>query len=69
VLLTLTATHRPVTDLGYLLVKHPEKVHSFDVPTGTAYVLYPRPATTAAPPRCCWTSTRSGSGRSGTPSS
>ncbi|MEU4557203.1 3' terminal RNA ribose 2'-O-methyltransferase Hen1 [Actinoplanes sp. NPDC023936] len=40
-LLTLTTTHRPATDLGYLLVKHPEKVHSFDVPTGTAYVMYP----------------------------
>ena len=40
-LLTLTTTHRPATDLGYLLVKHPEKVHSFDVPSGTAYVLYP----------------------------
>ncbi|MDI6102871.1 3' terminal RNA ribose 2'-O-methyltransferase Hen1 [Actinoplanes sp. NEAU-A12] len=40
-LLTLTTTHRPATDLGYLLVKHPGKVHSFDVPTGTAYVLYP----------------------------
>jgi 3' terminal RNA ribose 2'-O-methyltransferase Hen1 len=41
VLLTLTTTHRPATDLGYLLVKHPGKVHSFDVPTGTAHVLYP----------------------------
>jgi 3' terminal RNA ribose 2'-O-methyltransferase Hen1 len=41
VLLTVTTTHRPATDLGYLLVKHPDKVHSFDVPTGTAYVLYP----------------------------
>ncbi|BEL10515.1 3' terminal RNA ribose 2'-O-methyltransferase Hen1 [Actinoplanes sichuanensis] len=40
-LLTLTTTHRPATDLGYLLVKHPGKVHSFSVPTGTAYVLYP----------------------------
>ncbi|WP_430779714.1 3' terminal RNA ribose 2'-O-methyltransferase Hen1 [Actinoplanes sp. G11-F43] len=40
-LLTLTTTHRPATDLGYLLVKHPDKVHSFDMPTGTAYVLYP----------------------------
>ncbi|MFC7528886.1 3' terminal RNA ribose 2'-O-methyltransferase Hen1 [Actinoplanes sp. GCM10030250] len=40
-LLTLTTTHRPATDLGYLLVKHPDRVHSFDVPTGTAYVLYP----------------------------
>jgi 3' terminal RNA ribose 2'-O-methyltransferase Hen1 len=41
VLLTLTTTRRPATDLGYLLVKHPDRVHSFDVPTGTAYVLYP----------------------------
>jgi 3' terminal RNA ribose 2'-O-methyltransferase Hen1 len=41
VLLTVTTTHRPATDLGYLLVKHPDKVHSFDVPTGTAYVMYP----------------------------
>jgi len=41
VLLTLTTTRPPATDLGYLLVKHPGKVHSFDVPTGTAYVMYP----------------------------
>ena len=40
-LLTLTTTRAPATDLGYLLVKHPGKVHSFDVPTGTAYVVYP----------------------------
>ncbi|MBM2616757.1 3' terminal RNA ribose 2'-O-methyltransferase Hen1 [Actinoplanes sp. LDG1-06] len=40
-LLTLTTTRRPATDLGYLLVKHPDRVHSFDVPTGTAYVMYP----------------------------
>ncbi|MET0422761.1 MAG: 3' terminal RNA ribose 2'-O-methyltransferase Hen1 [Actinoplanes sp.] len=47
-LLTVTTTHRPATDLGYLLVKHPDRVHSFDVPTGTAYVLYPE----AGPDRC-----------------
>ena len=40
-LLTVTTTRPPATDLGYLLVKHPDRVHSFDVPTGTAYVLYP----------------------------
>ncbi|MFG1607237.1 3' terminal RNA ribose 2'-O-methyltransferase Hen1 [Actinoplanes sp. NPDC049265] len=40
-LLTLTTTHRPATDLGYLLVKHPDRVHTADLPTGTAYVLYP----------------------------
>ena len=48
VLLTVTTTHRPATDLGYLLVKHPDKVHSFDVPTGTAHVLFPD----AAEDRC-----------------
>jgi 3' terminal RNA ribose 2'-O-methyltransferase Hen1 len=48
VLLTVTTTHRPATDLGFLLVKHPDKVHSFDVPTGTAHVLFPE----AAAERC-----------------
>jgi 3' terminal RNA ribose 2'-O-methyltransferase Hen1 len=48
VLLTVTTTRRPATDLGYLLVKHPDKVHSFDVPTGTAHVLFPD----AADDRC-----------------
>ena len=40
-LLTLTTTHRPATDLGYLLVKHPDRVHRFDLSAGTAHVLYP----------------------------
>ncbi|MFY1635224.1 3' terminal RNA ribose 2'-O-methyltransferase Hen1 [Solwaraspora sp. WMMB335] len=40
-LLTVTTTHRPATDLGYLLVKHPDRMQSFDVPTGTAHVFYP----------------------------
>jgi len=41
VLLTVTTTHPPATDLGYLLVKHPDRVHAFDLPTGTAYVCFP----------------------------
>ncbi len=41
VLLTVTTTHRPATDLGYLLVKHPDRVHTFSLPTGTGYVFYP----------------------------
>jgi 3' terminal RNA ribose 2'-O-methyltransferase Hen1 len=41
VLLTLTTTHRPATDLGHLLVKHPDRVQSFELPAGTAHVLYP----------------------------
>jgi 3' terminal RNA ribose 2'-O-methyltransferase Hen1 len=48
VLLTITTTHRPATDLGYLLVKHPDRVQEFRVSTGTAYVCYPE----ATPERC-----------------
>lgn len=40
-LLTLTTTRQPATDLGYLLQKHPDKVQTFDVPGGTAHVFYP----------------------------
>jgi 3' terminal RNA ribose 2'-O-methyltransferase Hen1 len=41
VLLTLSTTSKPATDLGYLLHKHPERVQSLQVPTGTAHVFYP----------------------------
>jgi 3' terminal RNA ribose 2'-O-methyltransferase Hen1 len=41
VLLSLTTTHPPATDLGFLLHKHPERVQSFPLPFGTAHVLYP----------------------------
>lgn len=41
VLLTLTTTHRPATDLGFLLHKHPDKVQRFSLPFGAAHVLYP----------------------------
>lgn len=40
-LLTLSTTHSPATDLGFLLVKHPDRVHSFELSHGTATVLYP----------------------------
>ncbi|MFB9181447.1 3' terminal RNA ribose 2'-O-methyltransferase Hen1 [Dactylosporangium sucinum] len=40
-LLTLTTTHRPATDLGFLLVKHPDRLQSFPVTGGTAHVFYP----------------------------
>jgi 3' terminal RNA ribose 2'-O-methyltransferase Hen1 len=45
VLLTLTTTHAPATDLGYLLVKHPDRVHEFRLPSGIAYVCYPEAST------------------------
>jgi 3' terminal RNA ribose 2'-O-methyltransferase Hen1 len=41
VLLTLSTTHRPATDLGYLLHKHPDRVQSFRQPFGKARVFYP----------------------------
>src|SRR5215475_2589314 len=40
-LLTLTTTHRPATDLGYLLAKNPARVQSFSLPFGRARVFYP----------------------------
>ena len=38
--LTITTTHSPATDLGYLLHKHPDKVQSFNIPGGKAVVFY-----------------------------
>ncbi|MFK5583596.1 3' terminal RNA ribose 2'-O-methyltransferase Hen1 [Serinicoccus sp. LYQ131] len=40
-LLTVATTHRPATDLGYLLHKHPDRVQRFDQSFGTATVFYP----------------------------
>lgn len=40
-LLTLTTTHRPATDLGFLLHKHPDRLQSFELSFGTAHVFYP----------------------------
>ncbi len=40
-LLTITATHRPANDLGYLLHKHPARFQSFDMSFGKAHVYYP----------------------------
>jgi 3' terminal RNA ribose 2'-O-methyltransferase Hen1 len=40
-LLTITTTHRPAGDLGYLLHKHPDRVQLFDLSFGKAHVFYP----------------------------
>ena len=40
-LLTVSTTHRPATDLGYLLHKHPDRVQEFRQAFGTATVFYP----------------------------
>src|SRR6201984_3651461 len=47
-LLTLTTTHNPATDLGYLLHKNPAKLHSLELSFGKAHVFYPE----AAADRC-----------------
>jgi 3' terminal RNA ribose 2'-O-methyltransferase Hen1 len=41
VLLTITTTYRPASDLGYLLHKHPERSQSFDLSFGKVHVFYP----------------------------
>ena len=40
-LLTITTTHQPATDLGYLLHKRPGKLQTFDLAFGRAHVFYP----------------------------
>ena len=40
-LLTISTTHQPATDLGYLLHKHPDRCQSFDLSFGKAHVFYP----------------------------
>jgi 3' terminal RNA ribose 2'-O-methyltransferase Hen1 len=45
-LLTISTTHQPATDLGYLLFKHPDKCQAFDLAFGTARVFYPEASDT-----------------------
>ncbi len=40
-LLTITTTHRPATDIGYLLAKNPARCQSFPLAFGQAHVFYP----------------------------
>lgn len=40
--LTVSTTHRPATDLGYLLHKHPDRAQRFEVAGGVAHVFYPQ---------------------------
>ncbi|MCY4058515.1 MAG: 3' terminal RNA ribose 2'-O-methyltransferase Hen1 [Gammaproteobacteria bacterium] len=41
-LLTISTTHSPATDLGYLLHKNPARVQAFDLSFGKAHVFYPQ---------------------------
>jgi 3' terminal RNA ribose 2'-O-methyltransferase Hen1 len=47
-LLTITTTHHPTSDLGYLLHKHPDRYQSFDLSFGKVHVFYPE----VGPDRC-----------------
>jgi SAM-dependent methyltransferase len=40
-LLTITTTHQPATDLGYLLHKNPARLQSVEITGGLAHVFYP----------------------------
>ncbi|UOG32807.1 3' terminal RNA ribose 2'-O-methyltransferase Hen1 [Leptospira noguchii] len=39
-ILKITTTHKPATDLGYLLHKHPDKLQSIDLSVGKAHLFY-----------------------------
>lgn len=41
-LLALSTTAYPATDLGYLLIKHPDRAHTVELPFGVARVFYPQ---------------------------
>ncbi|MGI4763012.1 MAG: 3' terminal RNA ribose 2'-O-methyltransferase Hen1 [Janthinobacterium lividum] len=47
-LLTISTTHQPATDLGYLLHKNPARLQSVEITGGLAHVFYPE----ATPERC-----------------
>ncbi len=40
-LLTVSTTRKPATDLGWLLHKHPDRCQAFDLAFGRAHVFYP----------------------------
>jgi hypothetical protein len=40
-LLTISTTYQPATDLGHLLHKNPAKAHSFEMSFGKAHLFYP----------------------------
>lgn len=40
-LLTITTTYSPATDLGYLLHKHPDRLQTFELAYGKAHAFYP----------------------------
>ncbi len=47
-LLSISTTYRPATDLGFLLHKHPERFQTFDPSFGKAHLFYPEVAESRA---------------------
>ncbi|TJW63398.1 MAG: 3' terminal RNA ribose 2'-O-methyltransferase Hen1, partial [Mesorhizobium sp.] len=39
--LSVATTHRPATDLGFLLHNHPDRLHETDLSFGKAWLFYP----------------------------
>ena len=39
--LSIASTHQPATDLGFLLHKHPDRLHEIELSFGKAWVFYP----------------------------
>jgi hypothetical protein len=60
--LQITTTHRPATDLGFLLHKNPARLHEVELTFGKAWLCFPE----ATDERCTaslissWMSIRSG---------
>src|SRR6202011_5309355 len=48
-LLTITTTYQPATDLGYLLHKQPSRVQSFALSFGQGHVFYPEASVERCP--------------------
>jgi hypothetical protein len=42
-LLSIATTHAPATDLGFLLMKHPDRLHDVELSFGRAFVFFPKP--------------------------
>ena len=40
--ISIATTHRPAVDLGFLLMKHPERVHEVELAFGKAIVFFPQ---------------------------
>jgi hypothetical protein len=40
-LLTISTTHHPTSDLGFMLHKHPDKLQSIDLSIGKVHIFYP----------------------------